>query len=138
MSNTQLADAIALAHLAYFLFIVVGQAAILAGWIGRWRWVRNFAFRSLHLAAMTYVGVEALFAIQCPLTVWERNLREAAGQPVSQASFMARLANEVMFHNFPEWVFTAAHIVFAAVVIATFVFCPPRWPWRKTGDEVGR
>src|SRR5688572_3265205 len=102
MSNSQLADLIAVAHLTYFLFIVIGQAAIIVGWIGRWRWARNFWFRALHLAAMTIVGVEALLAIQCPLTVWERNLRVAAGETTDKASFMARLANEVMFHDFPE------------------------------------
>jgi hypothetical protein len=131
MSHSQLADLIAVFHLSYFLFIVVGQAVILVGWIAQWSFVRNFYFRALHLAAMTIVGIEAIFAIQCPLTVWERNLRELAGETTDKASFMARLANEVMFHDFPEWVFTAAHIAFAAAVVITFLLCPPRWPWGR-------
>lgn len=132
MDNMLLADLIAVVHLAYFLFIVVGQAAIVLGWLRAWSWVRNFAFRVLHLAAMLIVGVEAALAIPCPLTVWERELRTAAGQSVSEASFMARLANLVMFHDFPEWVFTAAHIAFAGLVLATFLFYSPRWPWKRT------
>jgi hypothetical protein len=131
MDKALQADLIAVAHLAYFLFVVLGQVVILAGIIFRWGWVRNFWFRGLHLVAMLIVGVEAVFNVQCPLTVWERQLRRDAGQTISEASFMARLANEVMFHNFPEWVFTAAHIAFAGLVVLTFVLAPPRWPKRS-------
>jgi hypothetical protein len=138
MNKALLADLLAVAHLTYFLFIVLGQVTILTGMALRWQWVRNFTFRTLHLAAMLLVGVEAVFQVKCPVTVWERQLRYEAGQTVSEASFMARLANAVLFHSFPEWVFNVAHIAFALLVITTFVFCPPQWPrWlsrRKTGS----
>jgi hypothetical protein len=59
--------------------------------------------------------------------VWERQLREAAGQPVSDATFIGRLFHNLLFYeNVPAWVFTVLHIGCALLVIATFVLAPPR------------
>ncbi len=126
MDKAFAADIVAVSHLAYFSFVVLGQLLILVGVALRWRWVRNIWFRVTHLAAISIVGLEAIFGIQCPLTVWERSLREAAGQSIGDASFMAQLANNVMFHDFDEWVFTTANLGFAVLVILTWALAPPR------------
>jgi hypothetical protein len=131
MSKIAIADTIAVAHLAYVLFIVLGLAAILLGLVCRWRWVRNFYFRVAHLTAIGIVAVEEMLRVQCPLTTWERALRAEAGQTVADASFMARLANAVLFRPLEPWVFVTAHLAFAGLVLLTFILAPPRWPFRR-------
>ena len=129
------ADTIAVVHLAYFGFVVLGQVLILAGIARGWRWSRNPLFRAAHLLAIVLVGLEAVIEMPCPLTDWERALRTQAGETITDASFMARLANKVMFYQFPPWAFRAAHISFALLVIATFVLAPPRWKRLSPSDE---
>jgi hypothetical protein len=131
MSKAALADVIAVAHLAYVMFVLLGLLAILLGLACRWRWVRNFYFRVAHLAAIGMVAVEEMLRVQCPLTTWERALRAEAGQTVAEATFMARLANAVLFRPLEPWVFVTAHLTFAGLVLLTFILAPPRWPWRK-------
>jgi hypothetical protein len=126
MDYRLLADLIAVVHLGYVAFVVLGEAVILLGLVRKWHWVRNVWFRTAHLAAISLVALEAAMGMRCPLTDWERNLRAAVGETVSEASFLARLANDILFFAAPEWVFRTAHLVFALLVIATFVLAPPR------------
>ena len=66
-----LADSLLVVHFAIVAFIAGGLVLV---WIGAtlgWDWVRNPAFRYLHLAAIAFVALEALFDYACPLTVLE-------------------------------------------------------------------
>jgi len=122
-----LADFIVVVHFLYVAFTVGGEAVILLGGALQWAWVRNFAFRIVHLAAVILVAGEAMAGASCPLTVWEYRLRILAGQQVEeQIPFVARLVRSVIFYNFPAWVFLAAYIGFAAAVCLTFIFIRPR------------
>jgi len=121
MSNIA-ADAILLVHFAFVAFVVAGLAAIWAGAILHWAWVRNRCFRLAHVAAICLVAAEALLGIVCPLTVWEDALRGR----YTESGFVARWVHRVMFYNLPEWVFTAAYVAFAAIVLATYWIVPPR------------
>jgi len=134
MSKALVADVIAVAHLAYVLFIVIGLAAILLGLLCRWSWVRSFWFRVTHLAAISIVAFEELIDVQCPLTTWERALRAEAGQTVADATFMGRLANAVLFRPLEPWVFFTVHVAFAGLVLLTFILAPPRWPGRRVKE----
>jgi len=116
------ADAILLVHFAFVAFVVAGLAAIWAGAILDWEWIRHFWFRVGHLAAISLVAAEALLGIMCPLTVWEDALRGRN----TENGFVARWVHRVMFYNLPEWVFTAAYVAFAAIVLATYWIVPPR------------
>lgn len=121
------ADVIVAIHLAFVLFVVLGQLVIGVGVVARWRWVRNFWFRILHLTAILIVASEALLGIACPLTVWEDQLRKAAGQTVTDGTFIGRLSHELLFYDFSEAFFTYCYVGFAALVLLTFVIAPPRW-----------
>jgi hypothetical protein len=133
MSYGTLADLLVAFHAAYVAFVVFGLLVIWIGWARGWQWVRNPWFRVIHLIAIVIVGVEAVFAIECPITVWERQLREAAGQPVSDATFIGRLFHNLLFYeNVQPWVFTALHVGCALLVIATFVLAPPRMRRKST------
>jgi hypothetical protein len=122
-----LADVIVAVHVAYVSYVVVGQLAIFAGVVLRWQWIRNFWFRVTHLVAIGIVAFEAVLNIPCPLTIWEARLRAAAGQPVSGETFVGRLLHNLLFFSWPAWVFTVLYVGFALLVLATFVFAPPRW-----------
>lgn len=119
--NTLLADLILIVHFAFVLFVVGGLALIWVGAALSWRWVRNFRFRIAHLAAIVFVAAESLAGIWCPLTVWEDALRGTR----SEMSFIARWIHRMLFYSFPEWVFTAIHVLFALVVLATFWLVRP-------------
>ncbi len=126
-----LADMIVAVHVAYVSYVVFGQLAIFVGIVLRWQWIRNFWFRVTHLVAISIVALEAIMDVPCPLTVWEDNLRRMAGQPVGGETFMGRLLHNLIFYDWPSWVFTALYIAFTLLVLATFVFAPPRWRLRK-------
>jgi hypothetical protein len=121
-----LADALVFLHLCYLVFTVGGEAAILAGWIRGWVWIRNRVFRFLHLASVLLVALEALLGIWCPLTVWEYRMRRAAGQMVEEdISFVGRLIRMILFYEFPPLFFTLLYIGFGGLVLLTLIYVPP-------------
>lgn len=122
-----LADLVVAVHVAYVSFVVGGQLAILAGILLRWQWIRDLWFRLAHLLAITLVAAESIANRPCPLTVWERDLRALAGQAAAERDFVGRLLHDLIFYDFPTWVFTTAYITFALIVLGTFVLAPPRW-----------
>jgi hypothetical protein len=115
-------------HFAFVLFIVGGLALIWAGAALGWAWVRNFRFRLAHLAAIVLVAGEAIAGVWCPLTLWESQLRGVQ----AEKSFVAQWIHRVLFYEFPEWVFTAAYVLFALVVVASWRFVRPA---RTSNDE---
>ena len=138
-----LADAIVAVHFAYVAFVVVGMAAILVGIVLRWSWVRNFWFRAVHLLLIGIVVAESLCRIICPLTDWEKQLREASGESIEEGSFIGRWAHDLLFIDFSKFspsVFAVCYVVFGLAVLAVFVLAPPRWPrrWRKQSPRQNR
>jgi hypothetical protein len=67
-------------HFAYVTFVIVGLILTLVGAVLHWRWVRNFWFCLMHLSMIGVVVLEAWCGVVCPLTTWENELRELAGQ----------------------------------------------------------
>ncbi|MBA7611227.1 hypothetical protein ES703_18446 [subsurface metagenome] len=121
------ADLIVIGHFFYVSFTIGGEILIILGWILKWHWIGNAAFRIIHLIAVLFVAVEAIFGAICPLTEWEYNLRVLAGQTVErELSFIARLVRAVIFYEFPIWVFTAMYIGFGVLVGITMILIPPR------------
>ncbi|MHC4768076.1 MAG: DUF2784 domain-containing protein [Planctomycetota bacterium] len=136
MGYALLADILVLVHLLLVGFIIGGQVAIVVGAVRKWSWIRNPVFRVCHVLVIVLVAANATAGILCPLTEWEYALRSRAGQVVeTDISFMGRLVRGVLFYELPTWVFTLTYVLFALVVIATLVFVPPRWPWKRTGHD---
>jgi hypothetical protein len=127
------ADAVVIVHFSYVAFVVVGLLAVLLGLAGRWRWVRNVWFRSVHLLAILVVAAEAICGITCPLTTWEQQLRALAGDASDRGDFIADWVHRLLFYECPPWVFTLSYVLFGLVVLATFVLAPPR---RARNDRV--
>lgn len=122
-----LAELCFLVHAVYFCFVVFGLVAILVGIAFRWKWVRNPWFRSIHLGMISIVVAEALAGIKCPLTVWEQQLRKAAGQVAYTGDFMSYWAHRLMFYRAEPWVISVIQVTFGLAVLAAFVAAPPRW-----------
>ena len=128
------ADAVLVVHALIVAFVVLGQAAVLVGWVRSWEWVRNAWFRLAHLATIAIVVVQAWLGRLCPLTVWEQQLRRAAGQSVGAESLIERWVSALLFPDLPWWVFVVAYTAFGALVAWTWWRVPPRWgrgSWTK-------
>jgi hypothetical protein len=123
-----LANLVLMIHCAYIAFVVGGFVAVLLGVLLHWSWIRNFWFRAVHLLMMLFVAFESLIDMICPLTSWERWLREAAGQESLEGDFIASWLNRLFFFHFPPWVFTVVYVGFALLILATFILVPPRLP----------
>ena len=127
MSHSFLADLIVAIHVGYVSFVVLGLLAVLLGAVLGWGWVRNRWFRLLHCLAIVFVALEAIGGMPCPLTVWEDQLRRAAGQTVTDGTFIGRLLHNLIFFEWPPWVFTSIYIGFAGLVLLTLWLVPPVW-----------
>ncbi len=128
------ADVLVAFHACYVGFVVIGELVILLGILFGWKWIRNFWFRLVHLLMILIVAGEALAGVECPITVWERELRVEAGQPVSDASFVGRMFHDLLFYeNVDASIFPILHIGFGVLVLLTIYIAPPRW--RKVEAE---
>ena len=94
-----LADLIFILHAAVVLFNAGGLLLILIGAPLNWSWIRNRKFRITHVAMMTFVSLEAILGVSCPLTVLEDWLRGVSGQQ----SFVQRWAGALIYWDAPPW-----------------------------------
>jgi hypothetical protein len=124
-----LADLMVFVHLLYVSYVLVGQLAIIVASAFRWEWGRNRWFRLTHLLAIAVVALEAVMGWQCPLTKWEYQLRELAGQKFDGSeTFLGRLLHDLLFiEGQPESFFTVLYISMLVIVVQGLVMYPPRW-----------
>ncbi len=128
MSYGLFAELVLWAHLLWVAFILLGQAAVLAGWAMGWGWTRNLWFRLVHLAAMLVVVAQAWLGIACPLTLIEHRLRLRAGEAGYRRGFLSDWVERLLFYAAPDWVFLLLYSLFALLMALTFVAYPPRRP----------
>lgn len=124
------ADVVLVLHFAFVAFVVCGFALIWAGHFTGWPWVGNRTFRSVHLAAITFVAIESLLGMVCPLTQWEDALRGGS----TERSFVARWLHTILFYDLPEWVFTSMYVAFAVLTALTIRVVPLN-PVRARGEK---
>ena len=125
MSDLILADIIAVIHLGYVIYVILGFILIVVGIICRWKWIRNLPFRITHLLAIVGVACEALLGVNCPLTVLEFKLRYASNFSEEKVSFISTIIDSLLYYNAPGWLFTIIYVAFALLVIITFIIAPP-------------
>lgn len=123
-----LADIVLVTHVFYATFIVGGLILIVAGVFAGWRWITNFWFRILHLVAIGIVVLQSWLGIICPLTNLEVHLRDRAGQASYDATFIAHWMHRLLYYDAPLWLFSLCYTLFGLVVLATWIFVPPRLP----------
>jgi hypothetical protein len=120
------ADAILALHLGIVAFNVAMPPAILAGAWRRSRWVRHRGLRLLHLGGMAIVALQAVLGDLCFLTVWEAELRRAAGQYGSGGSVIETLLAEALYVDVPLGVLIPIYLGWAALSLALWWLVPPR------------
>lgn len=121
-----IADIILILHVLFVAFVVLGLAAIYAGYFLNWRWVRNRTFRIVHLCAIGYVVVQAWAGMVCPLTTWEMALRAEAGAATYSGSFIQYWLHSLLYFSLPEWVFVVGYTLFGSLVLASWFVVEPR------------
>lgn len=126
------ADLILLLHALIVAFVLFGQVLVIIGGAIGWQWVRNLWFRLAHLATIVFVLIQTWLGQLCPLTVWEQDLRRAAGQATHDQSFIGYWLGRVLFFDLPWWAFIVAYTAFALVVLWSWWWLPPRRPGRTT------
>jgi len=125
MYNLLLADIIAIIHLGYVIYVILGFILIVAGIILGWQWIRNLPFRITHLLAIVGVACEALLGVNCPLTVLECKLRYALNLSEEKVSFIGTIIDSLLYYDVPGWLFTIIYTAFAIVAVITFIIAPP-------------
>jgi hypothetical protein len=113
-------------HVAVTAFVVLVLPLVLLGGWRRWSWVRNFWLRAAHLGLIGYIAAQAWLGELCPLTVWERALRDHAGLETYQESFIEYWLGQLLYIDAPWEAFVAAYTVFLLLVALAWWWVPPR------------
>ena len=121
-----LADVVLITHVTFVAFVVGGLLLILIGGFRGWSWIRNPLFRSVHLAAIGLVVVQAWLGVICPLTTLEMVLRERAGESAYAGAFVAHWLQKLLYFEAPPWVFAVGYTAFGLAVIGTWFKSRPR------------
>ncbi len=130
-----LADVILVTHALIVLFNLVSLPLIWLGYFCRWRFVRNFYFRAVHVAMLAYISLQACGGKLCPLTIWENTLRREAGAEGHYAgSFITHWVQRLIFIEADERTFVVAYALFFLLVLLTWFLVKPEHPrwWQKT------
>jgi len=120
------ADTVLLIHALFVAFVVLGLLLILVGGLLHWPWVRNRQFRLMHLVAIGIVVLQSWFSVICPLTQWEMDLRDKAGDATYPGSFVAHWLEALLYYRAPEWMFIVVYTLFGALVVASWLWVRPR------------
>lgn len=119
-----LADTVLVLHTLFVFFVVFGLVGIYVGAFLQWRWIRNRAFRILHLLAIGIVVLQSWVGVICPLTTWEMALREAADSETYSGSFIQHWLQSLLYYSAPDWVFMLLYTGFGSLVLASWYFIP--------------
>ena len=133
-----LANLVAVVHIGYFLFIVLGTLAILCGPRLGWMWVRNLPFRLLHIAAVYVVLIEEVFRIDCPLSVVQWGLRSAGGGAQEATEGLGGILDGLLFRTIPGWALDGLYWSTGVGLLVLLYFVPPNWRRRSREDAVDR
>jgi hypothetical protein len=112
-------------------FVILGLVITIVGGLLNWHWVRNFWFRLCHLACIGVVVLQAWAGVICPLTTFEMWLRAKAGAQVYSGSFISHWLDSVLYYDLPSWAFTVAYSIFGTLVIFSWYWVRPHWPFSK-------
>ena len=120
-----LSDLVVLLHLTYAGFVVAGLILILLGGWRKWNWIRQSRFRWIHLACIGLVAAEAVAGLVCPLTLLENWLLVGAGGSGYDRSFIGNLVYNLLYYDFPAWVFIIAYVTLAVLTAIIMILIPP-------------
>ncbi|MCH7498052.1 MAG: DUF2784 domain-containing protein [Candidatus Marinimicrobia bacterium] len=112
--------------MAYVGFVAVGFILILVGAALKWAWILNRRIRYLHLGAIALVAAEALVGLICPITLLENWLLIGSGQAGRERTFIGQLLYNLLYYDFPSWIFSVAYIALTILAILLLIVIPPK------------
>ena len=121
-----LADSILALHVLFVVFVVAGLLLTVAGGYRKWRWVRNWWFRGVHLLGIIVVVAQSWAGLICPITTLEMWLRGQAAGEQYDGSFVQYWLQRFLYYQAPEWVFMTVYTTFGLLVIITWLRFPPQ------------
>lgn len=124
MGYSLAADLVVIVHLVFAGFVLIGFFLLVVGSISGWAWTYGKRFRIGYLLCIVFVALEALLGVTCPLTVLENQLLHAAGEGGYERSFAGQLANQLLFYDAPEWVFTLTYVTLAFLSLLAYLIPP--------------
>lgn len=120
-----LADLVLALHGGVVIFIVLGAVLIIAGNLRGWHWVNHFWLRFVHLAGMLSVAIGTWLDITCPLTDLERWLLIKANAETYSGSFIGYWLQQLLYYDFPPWVFALTYTLFGLLILVLWWIFPP-------------
>jgi hypothetical protein len=120
-----IADFLLILHICIVMWVVIPVPLILIGKWRNWPIIHSNWFRFSHLGVIAFVVINTWFGNLCPLTLWENDLRIAAGEHGYSQSFIATGLSHVLYYDLPSWVFTLAYTAFGALVVFLVWWIPP-------------
>ena len=116
-----IADIILAFHFCVVIFITFGFFLIPIGYKFQWSWSANRRLRILHCGLMTFITLETLLEITCPLTSVENSLRG-----ISQSkSFVAYWIKHIIYWDFPTHIFVILYCIFLGWTFLMWKLFPP-------------
>jgi len=98
------ADLLVILHLAFIVFVLLGGLLVI-------KWPR---MAILHLPAVAWAVLLELNGWGCPLTPWEQQLRQLAGEPGYTGGFIAHYLTPVLY---PPGLDHPTQVTLAVIVI---------------------
>ena len=116
-----IADAFLLVHFSLAVFITLGFFIIPIGYKLGWNWIKNRNLRLLHLSLMSFITVETIVGLTCPLTVLENMFRDVD----YSSPFMSYWVTQILYWDLPSQVFVTLYWICLGWVLILWKVCPP-------------
>ena len=116
------ADIVLIFHFFVVIFITSGFLLIPIGYKFKWRWITNKRLRLIHIGLMTFVTLETLFGVTCPLTSIENNLRGI----YEPKSFVGYWVQQIVYWDFPTQFFIILYFILLFWTLLMLKLFPPR------------
>ena len=117
-----LADFILILHFSIVIFITSLFFFIPIGYKLNWPKVKNKNLRRIHLALMTFITIETILGIACPLTYLENYLLNRS----ETEFFLSFWLKKIIYWNFPSSFFIFLYLVCFGWTIAMWILFPPK------------
>lgn len=116
-----LADIILIIHFVVIVFVLSIFIFVPYGYSEGWEWVRKKKIRYLHLFIISFVSIESVLGLICPLTILENSLR----QKITTESFVSQYLSKIIYFNFPSIFFIFLYFFGLGLTLGLHIKYPP-------------
>ena len=116
------ADIILVIHFLIVFFIFSLFALVPYGYYKKWTWVSIKKIRYTHLFLITFVAIESIVGIICPLTILENNLRGT----ITNQTLVSKYLSKLIFFDFPGSFFLSLYLIGFLFAVYLNLKYPPK------------